>query len=163
MYSSSLKPQEFSSFSLVRTHSIRCTSDCTMEQIISCWRPSWSYYQPPPHVSIFFWKCDFFLRFSKLIRSHAAFLNRFRASRSVRFRLKTQKFFPFLIIYPSTRTVFDTVTSSFSKSSVLKSLHENKKNSAFNVKSSHAKSSWFLYSTQAGWGGGGGRDEVWDR
>ena len=30
-------------------------------------------------------------------------------------------------IYPFTRSVFDTVTSSFSKSSVLKSLHENTK------------------------------------
>lgn len=41
------------------------------------------------------------------------------------FRLKAQKLFPFLIISLSTRGVFDTVTSSFSKSPVFKILHEN--------------------------------------
>ena len=46
------------------------------------------------------------------------------------FSLESAKLFPFLIISPSTRGVFGTVTSSFSKSSVFKSLHENTKNRA---------------------------------
>ena len=72
-----MKPQEFSSFSLVRTHSIRCTSVCTMEQITSCLGPSWSHYQSPStriHFLLKMRKFFLFLRFSKFIRSHVAFL-----------------------------------------------------------------------------------------
>ena len=108
------------------TPSVRCTSVCTMEQIISCLRPS-LYYQAPSRRIHFRLKRKsfFFLRFSKIVFPHVEFLCRFCPSRCVRFRLKAQKLFPFLIISPSTRGVFDTVTSSFSKSSVFKSLHEN--------------------------------------
>ena len=76
----------------------------------------------------------FFLRFSKIVFPHVEFLCRFCPSRCVRFRLKAQKLFPFLIISPSTRGVFDTVTSSFSKSSVFKSLHENTKTALSHVR-----------------------------
>ena len=70
----------------------------------------------------------FFLRFSKIVFPHVEFLCRFCPSRCVRFRLKAQKLFPFLIIYPSTRGVFDTVTSSFQKapfSRIYTRKHEN--------------------------------------
>lgn len=111
------------------TPSVRCTSVCTMEQIISCLRPS-LYYQAPSRRIHFLWKRKsfFFLRFSKIVFPHVEFLCRFCPSRCVRFRLKAQKLFPFLIIYPSTRGVFDTVTSSFQKapfSRIYTRKHEN--------------------------------------
>ena len=86
--------------------------------------------RPRPDVSIFVEnaKVFFFLRFSKIVFPHVEFLCRFCPSRCVRFRLKAQKLFPFLIIYPSTRGVFDTVTSSFQKapfSRIYTRKHEN--------------------------------------
>ena len=86
----------------------------------------------------------FFFRFSKIVFPQVEFLCRFCPFRCVRFRLKAQKLFPFLIISPSTRGVFDTVTSSFSKSSVLKSLHENTKTALSHVSPALPKSSIFV-------------------
>ena len=127
------------------TPSVRRTSVCTMEQIISCLRPS-LYYQAPSRRIHFRRKRKsfFFLRFSKIVFPHVEFLCRFCPSRCVRFRLKAQKLFPFLIISPSTRGVFDTVTSSFSKSSLFKSLHENTKTALSHVRPSVPKSSIFV-------------------
>ena len=50
----------------------------------------------------------FFFRFLKTVFPHLEFLCPFCPSRCVRFRLKAQKLFPFLIISPSTHGVFDT-------------------------------------------------------
>ena len=101
--------------------------------------------RPRPDVSIFVENAKvFFLRFLKIVFPHVEFLGRFCPSRCVRFRLKAQKLFPFLIISPSTRGVFDTVTSSFSKSSVFKSLHENTKTALSHVRPSVPKSSIFV-------------------
>ena len=94
--------------------------------------------RPRPDVSIF-------VENAKVIFfRYVEFLCRFCLSRCVRFRLKAQKLFPFLIISPSTRGVFDTVTSSFSKSSVFKSLHENTKTALSHVSPSLPKSSIFV-------------------
>ena len=95
--------------------------------------------RPRPDVSIFVENAKvIFFRFSKIVFPHVEFLCRFCLSRCVRFRLKAQKLFPFMIISPS------TVTSSFSKSSVFKSLHENTKTALSHVSPSLPKSSIFV-------------------
>ena len=156
MYSSSLKPQEFSSFSLIRTHSIRCTSDCTMEQIISCWRPSWSYYQAPSTRIHFLLKMRFFFAVFKIDPFTRSVFESFSSVQKCPFSFENANVF----------SVFDNLSVLsyrfwycdivFKKFRFEESTRKQK-NSAFNVKSSHAKSSWFLYSTQAG---GGGREET---
>ena len=115
-----MKPQEFSSFSLVRTHSIRCTSVCTMNRLSRVYVQVDHTIRTSPHVSIFFWKCE--------------------------------SFFVFAVskIYPFTRSVFDTVTSSFSKSSVLKSPHENTK-TVLSTWNHRIRKVPFLHNTQIFW------------
>ena len=101
--------------------------------------------RPRSDVSIFVENAKvFFSVFQKLSFHKSSFCVVFFPFRCVRFRLKAQKLFPFLIIYPSTRGVFDTVTSSFSKSSVFKSLHENTKTALSHVSPSVPKSSIFV-------------------
>ena len=97
--------------------------------------------RPCPDVSIFVKNAQVFFSFFILLFPHVEFLCRFCSSRCVHFRLKAQKPFPFLIISPSTHGFFDTVTSSFSKSSVFKSLHENTKTALSHVNPSLPKSS----------------------
>ena len=69
------------------------------------------------------------------------------------FLLKMRKFFFFLAIfkiYPFTRSVFDTVKSSFSKSSVFKSPHENTK-TVLSTWNHCIRKVPFLYNTQIFW------------
>ena len=63
-----------------------------------------------------------------------------------------KNFFVFAVfkIYPFTRSVFDTVTSSFSKSSVLKSPHENTK-TLLSTWNHRIRKVPFLYNTQIFW------------
>ena len=72
-------------------------SVCTLEQIISCLRPSWSHYQSPSTRIHFLLKMRMFFggRFSKFIRSHVAFLilwnHRFQKVPFWRVHTKTRK------------------------------------------------------------------------
>ena len=123
-----------------------------MEQIISCWRPSWSYYQAPSTRIHFLLKMRFFFAVFKIDPFTRSVFESFSSVQKCPFSFENANVF----------SVFDNLSVLsyrfwycdivFKKFRFEESTRKQK-NSAFNVKSSHAKSSWFLYSTQAGGGG----------